>query len=97
MSLNKEEVDKIAKLARLELSDEERQAFCQQLSSILNYVSKLSEVNIDGVEPMSHSIPVSNIMRADELLVCTKNIRAHLISAFPEREDDWLKVKAVFE
>ncbi|MBU0625853.1 Asp-tRNA(Asn)/Glu-tRNA(Gln) amidotransferase subunit GatC [Patescibacteria group bacterium] len=97
MSLTPEEVDKIADLARLELSDEERSAFRYQLSSILDYVGKLSEVDIEGVEPMSHSIPVFNVLREDDLEICNTETRSEIIASFPEKEGDLLKVKAVFE
>jgi len=97
MSLTQEEVDKIAELSRLELSDDERSTFREQISSILAYVGKLSEVKTDGVEPMSHSIPLVNVMRDDEVEACETGVRASVIEAFPESEDDMLKVKAVFE
>jgi len=97
MSLTQEEVDKIAELARLELAEEERSSFREQLSSILEYVGKLSKVDTEGVEPMSHSVPVKNILREDEPVACDDDVRSGVIEAFPESEDDMLKVKAVFE
>lgn len=97
MSLTQEEVDKIADLARLELAEDELASFREQMSSILDYVGKLSEVNTDGVEPMSHVVPVTNVMRDDNPVLCDKEVRADIINAFPESEDDMLKVKAVFE
>jgi aspartyl-tRNA(Asn)/glutamyl-tRNA(Gln) amidotransferase subunit C len=97
MSLTLEEVDKIAELARLKLAAEERESFREQLSSILEYVGKLAEVETAGVEPMSHSIPVSNVLRDDEAVACEPEIRSGVIAAFPESEDNLLKVKAVFE
>jgi aspartyl-tRNA(Asn)/glutamyl-tRNA(Gln) amidotransferase subunit C len=97
MSLNQEQVDKIAELARLELAEDERSKFRDQLSSILDYVGKLAEVETEGIEPMSHSIPITNVMRPDEVAVCDEAVRAGIIEAFPEQEENMLKVKAVFE
>ncbi|MFH1046675.1 MAG: Asp-tRNA(Asn)/Glu-tRNA(Gln) amidotransferase subunit GatC [Patescibacteria group bacterium] len=97
MSLTQEEVNKIAELARLELAEDEQTAFREQLSSILDYVGKLSEVPTDGVEPMTHSIPVTNVLRADEPEPCASATLDAVKAAFPESEDGLLKVKAVFE
>lgn len=90
-------MDKIAELARLELSDEERDSFQEQLSSILDYVGKLSEVDVQDVEPMSHTVPINNVMRPDEPELCESETREKIIEAFPESEEGMLKVKAVFE
>jgi aspartyl-tRNA(Asn)/glutamyl-tRNA(Gln) amidotransferase subunit C len=97
MSLTQEEVDKIAELAKLELNESERTAFRDQLSSILAYVGKLAEVDVEDVEPMSHIVPVNNVMRADSPEPCESAVRAGVIESFPESEGGLLKVKAVFE
>ncbi len=97
MSLTQEEVDKIAELARLELNEEEHSSFREQLSTILEYVGKLSEVDTQDTEPMSHSIPVKNVLREDEPVACAEDVRAGIIDSFPESKDNMLKVKAVFE
>ncbi|HEX5734346.1 MAG TPA: Asp-tRNA(Asn)/Glu-tRNA(Gln) amidotransferase subunit GatC [Blastocatellia bacterium] len=55
MPITRTDVEKIAELARLELSAEETESFTEQLSSILGYIEKLDEVDTTGVEPMSHS------------------------------------------
>jgi aspartyl-tRNA(Asn)/glutamyl-tRNA(Gln) amidotransferase subunit C len=96
MPLSSEDVEKIAGLAKLELADDEKESFREQLSSILEYVSNLSEVNIEDVEPMSHIVPVLNVLREDEVRACTKEVRDAVVGSFPESEEDMLKVKAVF-
>lgn len=60
------DVDHIAHLSRLKLSSEEIRLFGDQLSSILDYIEKLNEVNTDGVEPTAHALPVCNVFRPDE-------------------------------
>jgi aspartyl-tRNA(Asn)/glutamyl-tRNA(Gln) amidotransferase subunit C len=96
MQLTSEQVEHIAKLARLELASEEKDAFQRQLSSVLEYVDQLSKVDTRDVEPMNHSLALQNVMRADEATPCTKEERDGAVAAFPEREGDLLKVKAVF-
>ena len=56
----------VGKLARLELSPEELQVFESQVSGILDFAEKLKEVNVDGIEPTSHPLSLSNVFRADE-------------------------------
>lgn len=63
--LTADQVRHVAKLSRLKLSDAEVEHFAQQLSSVLGYVSKLSELDVSNVEPMAHAIDVSNVLRED--------------------------------
>ena len=57
----------IARLARLHLTDEELRFFETQVSQILRFVDKLKEVNVEGVEPTSHPLSLSNVFRSDEI------------------------------
>jgi len=66
MRLTPEEVEHVALLARLQLSDEERKRFTTQLNSILEHFEQLQELDTAGVEPMSHAVAVSNVFREDE-------------------------------
>lgn len=63
--LTDDEVRHVAKLSRLRLGDAEIHAYAEQLSNVLAYVSKLSELDVDGVEPMAHGADVTNVMRED--------------------------------
>ena len=65
MALTKKEVEKIAELARLELGEEEKEKFAEDLSSVLGYVQKLSEVNIEKVEPVTGGTNLENVARKD--------------------------------
>ena len=65
MKISKEEIEHIAVLARLSLSDEEKGLFGPQLSGILDYMEKLNELDTEGIEPTSHVIALSNVMRDD--------------------------------
>ena len=66
MALTAEQVRWVAKLARLELSDAEREAMTRQLGRIVDYVAQLQQVDTDGVEPLAHALDVSNVFRPDE-------------------------------
>ena len=96
MKLTAEQVDHIAKLARLDLSEEEKGSFQKQLSSILEYVGKLGAVDALDVEPMSHTVELHNVLREDEARDCGDDVRRRCLEAFPDKEGDLLKVKAVF-
>jgi aspartyl-tRNA(Asn)/glutamyl-tRNA(Gln) amidotransferase subunit C len=65
MKISKEEIEHIAVLARLSLSEEEKELFGSQLSSILDYMEKLNELDTKGIEPTSHVLSLSNVMRND--------------------------------
>ena len=66
-SADKIDVRYVAHLARLYLSDEEAELFQGQLEQILQYVEELSELDVEGVEPTAHAIPVQNVFRKDEV------------------------------
>ena len=66
MALTKKEVEKIAELARLGLDEREKEKFAEDLSSVIGYVQKLSEVNIEKVEPMTGGTNLESVMRHDD-------------------------------
>ena len=63
--INLDQVKHVAKLARLALDDSKLEKFATQLESILEYVAKISQVDVSGVEPMAHALPVHNVFRED--------------------------------
>jgi len=66
LSLTPEQVDWVAHLARLRLTATERDRMAGQLSAILDYVRQLQQVDTDGVEPLAHPLPVTNVFREDD-------------------------------
>jgi aspartyl-tRNA(Asn)/glutamyl-tRNA(Gln) amidotransferase subunit C len=60
------DIDYVANLARIALTEEERALFSGQLEEVLTYIEKLNTVDVDGVEPTAHAIPVTNVWRDDE-------------------------------
>ena len=65
--LSQEDVQKVARLARLKLSDQELQQVAKQLDGILEYVAVLDEADVSNVEPMAHVADVANAFREDEV------------------------------
>jgi aspartyl-tRNA(Asn)/glutamyl-tRNA(Gln) amidotransferase subunit C len=65
MRLTPEEVEHVALLGRLRLTEEERARFTTQLNSILGHFEQLKEIDTTGVPPMSHAVPMSNVLRED--------------------------------
>lgn len=87
------DVEHVAKLARLELSEAEKEIFTKQLDSILNYVEQMNEVDTTGIEPMSHIVPVTNVMREDEVVYT--NTKEELMQNAPEEEDGFFRVPKI--
>jgi len=61
------DIEKVARLARLELSPEEKQEFSGQLSKIIDYVEKIKELDTSNVKPAEHIVPLNNVFRKDEV------------------------------
>lgn len=85
----------VAKLARLDLSDEEKDEFAVQLNDILTYMDKLNELDTKQVEPTSHVIPIMNVFRSDEVLESLP--RESSLGSAPEAEKDFYKVPKIIE
>lgn len=64
-TLSLDDVKKVARLARLALSDDRLQQLTGELALILHYIEKINQVDTAGVEPMAHALPVQNVLRAD--------------------------------
>lgn len=93
--LSREEVDHVARLARLNLSDEERAVFTGQLNEILSYVAKLEELDVTGVEPTAHAVPLQNVVRPD---VCRASFdRDEMMANAPDRVEGFFKVPKILE
>jgi aspartyl-tRNA(Asn)/glutamyl-tRNA(Gln) amidotransferase subunit C len=64
--IDREQVLHVARLARLELSDDDLERIASELSSILDHVERISELDLDGVEPTTHVVALENVLRPDE-------------------------------
>jgi aspartyl-tRNA(Asn)/glutamyl-tRNA(Gln) amidotransferase subunit C len=64
--ISREQVQHVARLARLQFSDDELTRLQPELSKIIEYVEQLSELDLSGLQPTSHAVPLKNVLRADE-------------------------------
>ena len=95
MSITAKDVENVAKLARLELSDQEKTKFTEQLNSILEFADKLNELDTDNIEPTSHVLDIKNVVRKD---VVTDSLpRAEALRNAPSQEDGYFKVPPIIE
>lgn len=94
MSLSIEEVKKIAKLARIELTSAEEQRHADTISTVLDFVNTLNEVDTEGVEPTAQVTGLENVTRED--VVKNSTIKNELIAQMPQVSVGLLKVPAVF-
>ncbi len=95
MSISNDEVKHIAYLSRLELPEKDVDTYTEHLSHILDYAEKLSSLDVENVEPMSHAIPVFNVMREDEI-GASLPVEDALNNA-PETDGPYFKVPRVTE
>jgi len=94
-SLDRKTVDHVARLARLDLSDDERERMRAELSDILAHAEKIQELELDGVPPMAHSVPLVNRMRPDETKPSLSQEDA--LRNAPEAEDGRFRVPRIIE
>lgn len=97
MKLSPDKVEHIANLARLELSEEEKERYSEELSVVLNYVEKLEEVETEGVDPTFQVTGLNDVTREDEVQEISDNRRDKILEQFPDREGRMLKVQEVFD
>jgi len=95
MGIERDEVAKVARLARIAMTDRELDTFSEQLSRILNYFDKLAELDTTDVEPLSHALPVANVFRDD---APGKSLPVDVaLSNAPERTEAAFKVPRVLD
>ncbi|MFC7441855.1 Asp-tRNA(Asn)/Glu-tRNA(Gln) amidotransferase subunit GatC [Laceyella putida] len=95
MSISKEQVQKVAMLGRLKLTEQEADQYTSQLNDILQFVEKLNELDTENVEPTSHVLPMANVLREDEVRPSLDREKA--LANAPEQQDGMFRVPAVFE
>jgi aspartyl-tRNA(Asn)/glutamyl-tRNA(Gln) amidotransferase subunit C len=93
MSISRAEVEKVALLARLRLTEAELSTMTEQLSQIVGYVDQLAEIDTEGVEPMAHAIELSNVFKDDR--VAASLSRGEALANAPHHDDRGYLVPAV--
>jgi aspartyl-tRNA(Asn)/glutamyl-tRNA(Gln) amidotransferase subunit C len=91
--IDREQVHKVARLARLELTPEEEEQFTIQLGGILNYVEQMNELDVSNVIPTTRAIDVSNVTREDKLQPYPE--RDAILSSAPQQEGEFFKVPKI--
>jgi len=97
MKLEKKEIQHIANLARLELTEKELKTYGSQLSDVLSYIDQLQEVDVTDVEPTAQVTGLENIFREDEIEEWDESERGAALNQAPELENGQVKVKRVLE
>ncbi|MEL6824223.1 MAG: Asp-tRNA(Asn)/Glu-tRNA(Gln) amidotransferase subunit GatC [Calditrichota bacterium] len=95
MSVTKEQVEHIAKLARLVFDETEKDRLATELSAVLDYVEQLQSVNTQGVEPLSHPNDIANRLRADNVGESLSQEAA--LQNAPAKEKGFFKVPKVIK
>jgi len=93
MAITKKEVEHVALLARLELTEEEKEVYTQQLNSILEYVHKLDRLDTNEVIPTAHVLPLRNVFREDVTTAGLPQEKA--LENAPEQHDGFFKVPKI--
>lgn len=91
--LGPEQVAHVARLARLELGAEELERYTGQLASVLAYAAQIADLDVGDLEPMSHPLPLKNVLRADEAVPCLD--RESVLGSAPAAEDHRFKVPKI--
>ena len=89
------DVEHVARLARLELSDADKERMRRELDSILSYIDKLRALDTEGVEPTSHAVPMTNVMREDATRPSFP--QDEMLANAPERSGDFFRVPRIIE
>ena len=93
--ISQEDVAHVARLARLELSEPELERMGAQLNGILRYIDKLKELDVSGVEPTSHAVPLVNVMREDA--VVPPLAQDAMLANAPDRVGELFRVPRIIE
>ena len=93
--IEKKDVEHVARLARLALTDAEIEKMREQLNGILAYIEKLNALQTENVEPTSHAVPMLNVMRDDAPGPCLP--RDEALSNAPDRAGEFFRVPRIIE
>ncbi|MEN8263968.1 MAG: Asp-tRNA(Asn)/Glu-tRNA(Gln) amidotransferase subunit GatC [Nitrospirota bacterium] len=89
------DINHVAMLARLKLTDAEKEQFENQVGSIINYIDKLNELDTSSIEPTAHVLPISNVFREDQMR--TSLPREKALQNAPEKDDGFYRVPKIIE
>ena len=93
--ISPKDVEHVARLARLALSPEEQERMRRELDGILTYIDKLRALDTEGVEPTSHAVPMTSVMRDDAMRPSFP--RPDMLANAPDRNGDLFRVPKIIE
>jgi aspartyl-tRNA(Asn)/glutamyl-tRNA(Gln) amidotransferase subunit C len=93
--ITRADVEHVARLARLELRDDEIDRFTDELGVILEHAEDIAALSLDDVEPTAHPLPLRNVARADEVRPSLP--REEVLEAAPSVEEGWFRVPRILE
>lgn len=97
MNVSRKEVEYVASLARLDLTPEEKEKIFQQFNVILDYINRLKELNLAGVEPTTHVLQLKNVFRKDRSQEKGGELLAEVLKEAPDKAGGLFKVPPVIE
>lgn len=89
------DVEHVAKLARLDLNEEEKNKFLDQMGKLLDYFNQLKEINTENIEPMAHPVQAVNVVREDQITQSCS--RDEIMKNAPQEEDGYFKVPKIID
>jgi len=93
MAISREDVEHIAKLARLQLTEEEVKRFQIELGKIIEYFDQLKKLDTENVPPMTHAVPIENVLREDQ--VKESLLQEEALQNAPEKKESYFQVPKV--
>ena len=91
--ISRDEVAHVAKLARLELTEDDLERFTEQLAAVLQHAEDVEALELDDVPPTAHPFPITNVLRPDEPREC--DIRDEVLAVAPAAEDNMFRVPPI--
>jgi aspartyl-tRNA(Asn)/glutamyl-tRNA(Gln) amidotransferase subunit C len=95
VKITKEQVEHVANLARLNLTEEEKEQMTTDMEAIIEFANRINEIDIDNINPTAHIIPVNNVFREDEINLSFS--RDELLSNAPNKENGCFSVPRIVE
>lgn len=95
MSITKKQIEEIANLARIKLTEEEKEKYISQLSSVLDYFEQLKEIDTKDIEPLINPNSIIDVLREDKAINCDEEIVENILVQMPEKKGRYLKVKRI--
>ena len=95
MDIDIKQIEQVATLSRIKLTDEEKDVFREQLTDILGYIEKLNELDTDDVQPMAHATSIKNVFREDQQK--SSFPRQEILELSPSSANGFFKVPKVLE